>query len=249
MPNRTCSIEGCERPHLATGLCSMHYARKRLTGTAGEAKPRKDTSFTNRRVKATCEVDTCTQPVRAKQLCNKHYLKLLKYGDPTEGTEAFGTPENAFLCCTKRDGECLVWTGHLEKSGYGVLGVQGKKMKAHRFAWERSRGKIPAGLFIDHICHNRRCVNVQHLRLVTTKQNAENLRGARIDNKTGVRGVSLANGSYVVRVKHLGKTRTVGRFKTLEEANQAAITARNEVYTHNTLDRLPLDTAMTRSNQ
>lgn len=32
MSNRTCSIEGCERPHLARGWCGAHYARWKRHG-------------------------------------------------------------------------------------------------------------------------------------------------------------------------------------------------------------------------
>lgn len=30
---KTCSVEGCDRKHLAKGLCDMHYQRKRASGT------------------------------------------------------------------------------------------------------------------------------------------------------------------------------------------------------------------------
>lgn len=32
MSNRTCSIEGCERPHAARGMCKRHYASARWRG-------------------------------------------------------------------------------------------------------------------------------------------------------------------------------------------------------------------------
>lgn len=31
-PERACSIEGCVQPHLAAGLCNMHYLRQRQYG-------------------------------------------------------------------------------------------------------------------------------------------------------------------------------------------------------------------------
>ena len=46
MPERTCSIEGCERPTNRTypldDLCAMHLQRLRLYGDAGEAGARKN---------------------------------------------------------------------------------------------------------------------------------------------------------------------------------------------------------------
>ncbi|MEU5322933.1 HNH endonuclease signature motif containing protein [Streptomyces sp. NPDC021056] len=42
---------------------------------------------------------------------------------------------------------------------------------AHRYAWELLREPIPAGLVIDHLCRNRRCVNPGHLEVVTLAEN------------------------------------------------------------------------------
>ena len=38
----TCSIEGCEKPHEARGLCVMHYQRLRKTGSVGGIRPLHD---------------------------------------------------------------------------------------------------------------------------------------------------------------------------------------------------------------
>jgi len=43
---------------------------------------------------------------------------------------------------------------------------------AHRFAYESVQGAIPAGFVIDHLCHNRSCVNPNHLVAVTKRLNA-----------------------------------------------------------------------------
>jgi hypothetical protein len=44
---------------------------------------------------------------------------------------------------------------------------------AHRFYYTRERGKIPAGLQLDHTCRRRNCVCPSHLEPVTP---AENIR-------------------------------------------------------------------------
>lgn len=83
---------------------------------------------------------------------------------------------------------CWLWTGaitydHGEKSGYGKMGVEGKTLPAHRVSYELFTGPIPAGLEIDHVCHDprfcdggnsclhRRCVNPLHLKLTTPAGN------------------------------------------------------------------------------
>jgi len=48
---------------------------------------------------------------------------------------------------------------------------------AHRAAWTAVYGQIPEGMTIDHLCKNRRCVNVEHLRLLTNYENARRTSG------------------------------------------------------------------------
>ena len=69
-------------------------------------------------------------------------------------------------------GGCLEWTA-AKTQGYGSFGIggSGNTMSAHRWIWQRLNGPIPSGLELDHICRNRACVYVRHLRLVTHRQN------------------------------------------------------------------------------
>lgn len=70
------------------------------------------------------------------------------------------------------DGDCLEWIASLILKGYGQFWSRSKNALAHRVAWEWKHGLIPDGLFIDHMCRNRKCVNVEHLRLVTPRKSA-----------------------------------------------------------------------------
>lgn len=38
MAHRTCSVEGCEKPHYGRGLCSPHYQRHRRAGTMPDTR-------------------------------------------------------------------------------------------------------------------------------------------------------------------------------------------------------------------
>lgn len=68
---------------------------------------------------------------------------------------------------------CWEWQGTLTKAhGYGRFG---SKNLAHRLAYELAKGPIPAGLVIDHLCRNHRCVRPDHLEAVTDRVNI--LRG------------------------------------------------------------------------
>lgn len=65
---------------------------------------------------------------------------------------------------------CWVWTG-VCINGYGQFWDGQKGRKAHRWAYEHFVGPIPDGLHLDHKCRVRPCVNPDHLRPVTNKEN------------------------------------------------------------------------------
>ena len=66
---------------------------------------------------------------------------------------------------------CQLWRGSLDKDGYGTAYVRGRKVRAHRWAWELENGPIPKGLLVLHACNNPPCVRVSHLYLGTQKEN------------------------------------------------------------------------------
>lgn len=71
---------------------------------------------------------------------------------------------------------CIVWQGAQNSKGYGCFGVNGRSQLAHRLAWEDANGPIPDGMEIDHLCRNRACITVEHLELVTSRENTRRAR-------------------------------------------------------------------------
>lgn len=77
---------------------------------------------------------------------------------------------------------CIEYGGAIDSTGYGRIGLGGRDEglgHTHRLMYEWSRGEIPEGLHIDHLCRNRACCNPAHLEAVTQ---GENNRRAKRDN-------------------------------------------------------------------
>lgn len=76
-----------------------------------------------------------------------------------------------FWSRVQQQGDCWVWTGTLDGTGYGVFCHAGKRFRSHRYSYELMVAEIPAGLVIDHLCRNRACCNPWHLEPVTEQVN------------------------------------------------------------------------------
>ena len=68
--------------------------------------------------------------------------------------------------------DCWLWTRGCYPSGYGKIAVGKRAFRAHRIAWELTRGPIPDGLFVLHACDNPPCVRPDHLFLGDRLDNA-----------------------------------------------------------------------------
>lgn len=75
---------------------------------------------------------------------------------------------------------CWEWQRAIT-NGYGYMNIAGKTTMAHRFYYEMHRETIPDGLEIDHLCENRRCVNPDHLEVVTHQENQR--RGGSVSGR------------------------------------------------------------------
>lgn len=70
-----------------------------------------------------------------------------------------------------KSGNCWLWTGRLDKDGYGRITVNQRPGRAHRVAYETFVGAIPEGMEIDHLCRVRHCVKPDHLEPVPHQLN------------------------------------------------------------------------------
>lgn len=82
-----------------------------------------------------------------------------------------------------QDDGCIVWTKSSNENNYGRMGIKipGQinpvAVYVHRFAWALKHGMdaLPIGskperrgdrMVLNHLCHNRVCVNTNHLEVI-----------------------------------------------------------------------------------
>lgn len=86
----------------------------------------------------------------------------------------------------KTEDGCHIWTGAPSDSGYGWVTLDGKHVLVHREMYLLTHGAIHRGNEVRHKCHNKLCVNPDHLDQGTPKQNVDDARQAGHLNTTYV---------------------------------------------------------------
>ncbi len=68
---------------------------------------------------------------------------------------------------------CRIWTGYINRDGYGMFADGKRLMRAHRFSYEQYIGPIPEDFHVDHLCRRRACVAPLHLEAVPCATNIQ----------------------------------------------------------------------------
>lgn len=87
-----------------------------------------------------------------------------------------GNTTEDFWLTFRRDGECLIWQGNLNYSGYGKCSVAGQRWRVHRLSYTLTNGDIPEGMHVLHTCDRRSCGEPSHLFLGTQPDNLRDMR-------------------------------------------------------------------------
>ena len=73
-------------------------------------------------------------------------------------------------------GHCMAWKYNLNQDGYGYLTVGGRQEQAHRVVFIQTRGSIPDGKQVNHLCNRPYCVQPAHLYAGTKQDNKDDSR-------------------------------------------------------------------------
>jgi hypothetical protein len=186
-----------------------------------------------------CTVEGCEKKRAGWGMCQMHYKRMKKTGTIDSPVRP---RSERFWAKVEKTETCWNWTGYKNRQGYGHIarepGSAGSKL-SHRVSYEMANGPIPEGMDIDHICHNKSCVNPAHLRVATRKENMENRPGPTRSSTSGVLGVTWdkAANAWLAQTMHHCKNYFVGHYSTLAEADAAVVAKRLELFTHNEVDR------------
>ena len=76
----------------------------------------------------------------------------------------------------EQDNGCIKCLSHCtDKDGYVRIRYNGKHDRLFRVLYQQKYGKIPKGLVVRHLCNNAWCVNVEHLKVGTQKENYQDM--------------------------------------------------------------------------
>lgn len=78
---------------------------------------------------------------------------------------------------------CIEWPYSRDTWNYGKVRKDGRNQMAHRVYYEESKGPIPDGFQVDHLCKNPGCINPLHLEAVTPAVNNERSDAPSAKNK------------------------------------------------------------------
>jgi len=90
MADRTCSIDGCERPTVGRGYCSMHWQRWKRLGHPGESGRRR--GRIPGECRKNCVFDGCGGYVHGNGLCSTHHWQQ-SVGRPLTPIDRVNHPE------------------------------------------------------------------------------------------------------------------------------------------------------------
>ena len=124
----TCTIDDCNKPNLARGMCSTHYSRWAVWGDPNVVK-----KIAQYPEGMHCRVDACPRKVTADGYCGMHYQRVASHGDPFTSLSGrgHGRDTRAYVYVVTRVDLDVV------KVGLGAVKRTGDRLAEwRRFGWQ-----------------------------------------------------------------------------------------------------------------
>ena len=147
-----------------------------------------------------CSLPDCNRPRKVGYYCNQCYRAV-------RGQYAARTTVERFWEKVTKTETCWLWTGGHTRESYPQF-WDGKRVLAHRWAYQQFVGPIPPGLHLDHVrergCTSTLCVRLSHLEPVTPRENTMRSNGITAIN---ARKTHCAHGhKYTPETLHMSRT-------------------------------------------
>lgn len=137
----------------------------------------------------------------------------------TEDFDRISSINSSWWADRSSDGNGFYVSGEIREDGKRI------KVRIHRFITNATNDYV-----VDHKNHNKLDNRKENLRVVTHAENHQNREKAQSNSHTGIRGVGWHKYTkkWYAHITINGKTKTLGYFDDIHEAEKVAIEARRK---------------------